>query len=113
MAAYHLRSLWTARQPYKILMLAEPPAGELGGKQGCSLAADLVDSLHPSLCVSAGPHDHRGSKRVASTLIVNPGRLAEGSAAWLDRDRPADDQVELLNLRSLDLAVAPIPQSLE
>jgi len=102
MVEYHLRNLWTAKQPYKILMLAQPPTGDLGGEQGSTLAAELIDSLHPSLCVTAGPHERRGSQRIASTLVINPGHLAEGSAVWLDRKRPIDEQVELLDLRHLD-----------
>jgi Icc-related predicted phosphoesterase len=103
-AEYHLRSLWTAKQPYKVLMFAEPPAGALGGDLGNALVADLIDSLHPSLCVVSGPNEHRGSLRVASTLVINPGYVAEGQAIWLDRTRPADDQVQLVNLRDLDQA---------
>jgi len=104
MAEYYLRSLWKAKQPYKILMLGEPPAGPLGGELGNKLAADLIDSLHPNLCVVAGLNDCRGSQRIASTLVVNPGHLAEGCAVWLDRSRSAGDQVEFLNLRDLDRA---------
>jgi len=104
MAEYHLRSLWKAKQPYKILLLAEPPAGDLGGEQGSELTAELIDSFHPSLCVVAGPSERRGMQRIASTLVINPGHLAEGWAAWLDRSRVADEQVEFLNLRDLELA---------
>jgi hypothetical protein len=35
-------------------------------------------------------------QRIASTLIVNPGCLADGSAALLDRDREGDDRIEFL-----------------
>ena len=38
----------------------------------------------------------RGMQRIAHTLVVNPGRFADGSAAWLDWGRPAGEQVELL-----------------
>ena len=58
------------------------------------IVGDLIDWLRPSLCVVAGPTERRGLQRIASTLIVNPGRLADGSAAWLDWDRSGDDQVE-------------------
>jgi Icc-related predicted phosphoesterase len=102
MAEYHLRPLWMAKQPHKILLLATPPTGALGGQEGRTLTGDLIDSNHPSLCVVAGPSERRGSQRMASTLVINPGHLAEGWAAWLDWNRPVPDQVELLNLRHLD-----------
>jgi hypothetical protein len=51
-----------------------------------------------------GSDAHRGTQRVASTLIVNPGCLAEGSAAWLDLSLPSDERVEFLDLRELELA---------
>ena len=85
-------------------MLAEPPTGSLGGEQGCKVAADLIDSIHPSLCVVAGPDERRGTQRIANTLVINPGHLANGWAAWLDRSRPADQQVEFLDQRHLESA---------
>jgi len=99
MAEYSLRPLWTARQPRKILLLAEPPRGPLGGKEASSLIGDLIDCYHPNLCVVGGRSERRGVQRIAKTLIVNPGCLAEGHAAWLDWNRPGEDQVEMLNLR--------------
>jgi Icc-related predicted phosphoesterase len=99
MVEYHLRPLWTAKQPHRILMLASPPMGALGGKAGTKLVGDLIDSYHPSLCVVNGPNENYGIQRVARTLIINPGHMSEGRAAWLDWHRPAEDQVEFLNLR--------------
>jgi Icc-related predicted phosphoesterase len=98
---YQLRALRAAKQPRRILLLAAPPPGPLGGEEGNPFVGELIDSHHPSLCVVAGPGERRGIERVASTLVVNPGRLGEGWAAWLDWDRPAEEQVELLNLRQL------------
>jgi hypothetical protein len=46
--------------------------------------------------VVAGSTAHRGWQRIAHTLVVNPGCLADGSAAWLDRGR---DEVDFLDLR--------------
>jgi hypothetical protein len=98
LAEYHLRSLWTAKQPHKILLLATPPIGPLGGEQGGAVINDLIDSYHPSLCVVAGPSERRGTQRIASTLVINPGHLAESWAAWLDWNRPTDECVEFLNI---------------
>ena len=59
---------------------------------------DLIDSYHPTLCVVAGTTERRGSQRIAHTLVVNPGRLADGSVAWLDWNRSRGEQVEILPL---------------
>jgi hypothetical protein len=99
-AEYFLRKLWSAEQPRKILLLGTAPKGAQGGEEGNVVAGDLIDSYHPSLCVAAGPTARRGTQRIAHTLIVNPGRLVDGSAAWLDWDREAGDQVEFLDTRT-------------
>jgi Icc-related predicted phosphoesterase len=97
-AEFFLRSLWRARQPCKILLLASPPPGALGGVEGEPLVGDLIDDYHPDLCVVAGSDARRGSERIGNTLVVNPGCLADGHAAWLDWSRPVCDQVEMLEL---------------
>jgi Icc-related predicted phosphoesterase len=101
LAEYHLRSLATAKQPRKILLLATPPIGLLGGKEGSSVINDFIDSYHPSLCVVGGPSGRRGTQRIASTLVLNPGHLAESWAAWLDWNRPVEERVEFLNVPDL------------
>jgi hypothetical protein len=86
-AQYFLRALRSSDKPRKVLLLPEPPPGPLGGPEGNVVVGDLIDWLRPSLCVVAGPTERRGLQRIASTLIVNPGHLADGSAAWLDWSR--------------------------
>jgi Icc-related predicted phosphoesterase len=107
LAEYYLRPLWTAKQPHKVLLLSAPPPGPLGGDHGSKFTADLIDSYHPNLCVVAGPSEQRGSQRFARTLVINPGRLADGWAAWLDWNRPVDEQVEVLDLRHPDPTAVP------
>jgi Icc-related predicted phosphoesterase len=97
-AEYFLRMLWRAEQPHKVLLLSVAPPGRLGGAAGNRICGDFIDSYHPSLCVVAGPTDGRGVQRIAHTLVVNPGRLADGSAAWLDWKRGHDAPVEFCNL---------------
>lgn len=99
LAEYYLRTLWTAKQPRRVLLLPAPPQGNLGGYEGSPFTGELIDSYHPSLCVTGGPSDHRGFKHVGETLVVNPGALADGWAAWLNWERPAGRQVEFLDLR--------------
>jgi hypothetical protein len=99
MAEYHLRPLRAAIQPRKVLLLAAPPPGPLGGPKGSTLVGELIDSFHPELCVVAGDSAHRGVQRIAKTLIVNPGCLADGWVAWLDWSKARDEQVEFVNLK--------------
>lgn len=101
MAEYALRPLWTAKQSRKVLLLASPPPGPLGGPEGVPLIGELIDSYHPDLCVVRGSSQRRGSERIGHTLVINPGCLADGWAAWLDWSRAARDQVQFVNLREL------------
>ncbi|GIW42055.1 MAG: hypothetical protein KatS3mg076_2632 [Candidatus Binatia bacterium] len=82
---YFLRGLLYADKPIKVLMLSDPPPGPLADGAGSPLAEELVHTLHPELCVVAGTRSHRGTQVVGDTLVVNPGKLCEGSAAWLER----------------------------
>jgi hypothetical protein len=95
-ALYFLRPLRTSVKPRKVLLLPDPPPGVLGGPQGNIVIAEIIDGLRPSLCVVAGQTERRGLQWIASTLLVNPGSLADGSAALLDWDRKGNDQVEFL-----------------
>ena len=96
-ALYSLRSLRTSEKPRKVLLLPDPPPGALGGPEGNVVIGEIIDGMRPTLCVVAGRTERRGLQRIASTLIVNPGYLADGSAAWLDWDRSGDGQVEFLS----------------
>jgi Icc-related predicted phosphoesterase len=101
LAEYHLRRIATADQPQRILLLSSPPPGVLGGSESNTVVGELIDSLHPTLCAVGGPSEQRGSRRIGHTLIINPGFLAEGFAAWVDLGKHGDEQVELLDLRKL------------
>ncbi|HEY3352416.1 MAG TPA: hypothetical protein VGQ83_04140 [Polyangia bacterium] len=98
LADYFLRELRDARQSLKVLLLAVPPTGRLGGAAGSAIATELIDSHHPFLCVVGGPEATRGWERAARTLIVNPGELSAGSAAWVDLTRGTEEQVELIRI---------------
>jgi hypothetical protein len=97
---YFLRTLWQVEKPRKVLLLSTAPPGELGGDSGNAICGDLIDSYHPSLCVVAGDTQRRGFQQVAHTLVVNPGRLADGSTAWLDWSRRKGEQLEFLDVAS-------------
>ena len=96
-AEYFLRALWWSEQPHNILLLSVAPPGPLG-EAGNPICGDFIDSFHPRLCVTADATPRRGSQRIAHTLVVNPGRLADGSLAWLDLSRNVDEQLEFLSL---------------
>ncbi len=97
-AEYFLQAFEAAAESEKVLLLASPPKGALGGEAGNELVSELIDSYHPKLCVAAGPSANRGVERIAHTTIVNPGRMADGFAAWIDWGRDVDNQVELIEL---------------
>jgi len=83
------------RGPKKIERAPREQAAEEPGNRICS---ELIDSYHPSLCVVAGATRRRSIRRIAHSLVVNPGRLADGSVAWLDRNQPADHGVEFFKI---------------
>lgn len=93
-AQYFLRALRWSLKPRKILLLPEPPPGPLAGHAGNGVIGDLIDWLGPTLCVVSGSTELRGTQHIASTLIVNPGHLADGSAAWIDWDKNSEKQFE-------------------
>jgi hypothetical protein len=85
-ADYFLRTLDRASHPYKVLLLPAPPPS-LGGTRESRLIDSLIESHPADLCIVAGPTDHRGIQRISQTRIINPGCLADGSAAWLEGGR--------------------------
>jgi hypothetical protein len=97
-AEYLLRPLWRSAKPRKVLLLAAAPSGSLGGPDDRGLVWELIDSFHPELCAVYAPSDEQGSQAVGKTLVVNPGCLAYGKAAWLDWSREERDRVELIDL---------------
>jgi Icc-related predicted phosphoesterase len=58
------------------------------------------------VCVVGGDSEHRGFERVAHTLVINPGSLADGHAAWLDLGQRTDNQVELVDCHAPSELVA-------
>jgi Icc-related predicted phosphoesterase len=102
-ANYFLRTLNHSRRSRKVLLLPAAPPSLGAGPEGRLIDA-LIDSHPVDLCVVAGPTDHRGSQQVARTLIVNPGCLNDGSAAWVDCGHD-DGAVEFLDWQS------PLPRA--
>lgn len=97
-AEYFLRPLWNSKPSLKALLLAVPPSGRLGGFEGNPIVSELLYTSHPHLGAVGGPQEARGFERVARTMVVNPGELAEGSAAWIDLNRPSRQRVRILDL---------------
>jgi hypothetical protein len=98
-AEYSIRPLWNSCKPRKVLLLPEPPPGPLSERDANPLVGDLIDSFHPHLCLVNGSSARRGTQRIGNTLVVNPGQLADGFAAWLNWTHAP--QVELVNFREL------------
>jgi hypothetical protein len=109
-AEYFLRSLSSSNKPRKVLLLPNPPLGLLGGAEGEPLIGDLIDTYHPDLCVVAGSSERRGCQHVGRTLVVNPGSLADGSAAWLDWRMRGVDSVKFLD-RELPVSPRKVPST--
>lgn len=103
-ADYFLRGFAGSPQSHKVLLLGAAPRGELGGPEAHEEPNELIDTLHPALCVVGGPTANRGHQRVAHTLVVNPGRLVDRSAAWIDWGRDAANHVEMVTAASAALA---------
>lgn len=97
-AEYLLRYLLRADQSRKVMLLGQAPPGPLGGDEGNQVVGDLIDTFHPDLCAVFGKTANRGFQRIAHTYVVNPGWISEGSAALVDWSKPADQQVEMLDL---------------
>ena len=97
-AEYFLRNIVRDEAPLHVILLNQPPTGTLGGNSGNTIVSELIDSLHPRLAVTAGETSHRGHEQVARTTIVNPGRLSDGSLAYIDFSRPTEERVEVLDL---------------
>jgi hypothetical protein len=105
-AEYIARPLRDARQPRKALLLSAAPPGPLGGEGSSVASADLIARCRPGVCVVLGPGDRFGIQRLDRTLVVNPGSLAEGRAAWLNWSDPADPLIRLLDLSGTEKPLA-------
>jgi hypothetical protein len=96
LAQYYVRSLLTADQPHKVLLLGSPPAVRPTAPGGSVLSTELIDSLHPNLCVTGDEGAGASVRRMVHALVVAPGSLSDGCAAMLDWRRPVDERVRLL-----------------
>jgi hypothetical protein len=97
LAQYLLRTLPAAKQPHKVLLLGQSGAGASDATKVNVLPRELIDSLHPGLCVIGGG-DASHVWRVAHTIVVHPGSLVDGRLAWFDWRRSPEQRVELLNV---------------
>jgi hypothetical protein len=99
LAEYYFRPLWTIEKPRTVLLLPEPLQGWHGDVENRRWTDALIATYHPQVCVLGSPCVCRGVEHIASTLLISPGYLSEGCAAWLDWNHHGDDQVEFLHLR--------------
>jgi hypothetical protein len=108
LADYYFRSLWTTSKPRTVLLLPESPQSWLGEVENRRTVKSLITAYRPRVCVLGISSKGRGVERIADTLVINPGHLSEGNAAWLDWDRPPGEQVEFLDLRSTSKSRRPL-----
>jgi Icc-related predicted phosphoesterase len=100
LANYYLRPLCVAKQPRKLLLLSDLPQGWRGDVVNEQRVADVLTSTyHPTVCVLGSPGGKGRIERIARTLLIHPGHIADGCAAWLDLGLQGDDQAKLLDLR--------------
>jgi Icc-related predicted phosphoesterase len=95
LAEYYLRPLLKVKRSRTVLLLAEPPQSWHGDAEDRGLLEALLATYHPQVCL-VGSSAFRGVERVGRTLLVSPGPLSEGRAAWIDCGRRGEGQVELL-----------------
>jgi hypothetical protein len=100
LAEYFFRPMGRNAKPRTMLLLPEPVQACHDDAENRRLTEAFVGTYHPTLAVLGRPCVQPGVEYLARTLILSPGYLSEGCAAWLDWNRPADDQVEFLDLSS-------------
>ncbi len=108
LAKYYLRPLKTITAPRSILLLPEPLQSWHGDAESRKLTDSLIVSCHPKVCVLGITSTGQQIQRIGPTLVIIPGNLSDGHAAWLDWDRPTEDQVELLTFSKLKIE-SPLP----
>lgn len=110
LAEYYLRSLWSTSKARTVLLLPEPPKSWRGEVEDRRVLNALLTTYYPQVCVLGRSGKKRGVERIADTLVINPGSLSEGSAAWFDWDRPEREQVEFLDLQKMGTPRRPLAQ---
>jgi Icc-related predicted phosphoesterase len=78
---YHLKTLRELDELQLVLAFATPPAHPKLPGPGSDVLAELIGTYRPRLVVCGGP---RGTEHLGRSLIVAPGRLADGQYALAD-----------------------------
>jgi Icc-related predicted phosphoesterase len=108
LANYHLRSLQRTRHSRTVLLLSEPPESWRGDQENRRIMHTLLTTHHPKLCVVGRSGGGRSAERIADTLVINPGLLADGNTVWFDWDRAPDEQVKFLDLPNMASSGRPL-----
>jgi Icc-related predicted phosphoesterase len=80
-AEYRLKILEDLGELERILLFATPPAHKGLGTPGSETISELIGTYRARLAVVGGP---RTSEMIGRTMVVAPGRLAEGEYATVD-----------------------------
>jgi hypothetical protein len=101
LAQYYLRPICHIKPRRTVLLLANVPESWHGDLANQRILTDaLAARYRPSVCILGSPGAKGSVERVAKTLLIHPGYLADGCAALLDMGAPEGEQAKLLNLRS-------------
>ncbi|NBO91807.1 MAG: hypothetical protein EBV06_05780 [Planctomycetia bacterium] len=97
MARYWMRPMSGVKSVPKVLMLAGPPLiGEC--IQDGRTADPFIQTYRPRLCVLPCHESKSGTQSLAGTLVINPGSVADGSAAWVEWGKDGPQEIEILQL---------------
>jgi Icc-related predicted phosphoesterase len=95
---YRLKVIREFDVPERVFLFATPPAHKGRGIPGSNVLAELVNTYRPSLVICAG--DSPAQSVLGTSLVVAPGRLADGNCAIVDLHERSVD------LRRLEAAQA-------
>ena len=84
-AEYRLKIVREFDQDEQVFLFATPPAHKGLGEPGSEVLAELIKTYRPRLAIVAG--EHPLEEWLGNTLVVCPGRLEEGSYAFVDLGR--------------------------
>lgn len=88
-----LKDLWkeASKFPHQILVSHCPPKNtvcdQIGEMHvGSDAVREFIEKQQPDLCLCGHIHEARGTDKIGKTLVINPGRLADGGYVLLSHE---------------------------